>query len=69
MEFIEQLKELSELIRTDEDSIIDEITSDRLLFKEAKASLSELIQQLIYLADNLNPIEENDEARIVDFRG
>lgn len=69
MEFIEQLKELSELIRTDEDSIIDEITSDRVLFKEARASLSELIQQLVYFVDNLDPVEENDEARIVDFRG
>lgn len=58
MEFIEQLKELSELIRTDEDSIIDEITSDRVLFKEARASLSELIQQLVYFVDNLDPIDD-----------
>lgn len=58
MEFIEQLKELSELIRIDEESIIDEITSDRLLFKEAQKSLSELIQQLVCLIDNLDPIDD-----------
>lgn len=59
MEFIEQLKELSELIRTEEESIIDDITSDRLLFKEAKESLSKLIQQLVCIADNLDPAEDD----------
>lgn len=68
MDLLDKIKELSELMRIEEYHLIKEIKQDKLLFTEAKKSLSDLIQQSIDFLDSLDPVEGNNEVTVLDTR-
>jgi len=69
MDLLDKIEELSELIRIEEYHLIKEIKSDKILFKEAKKNLSDLVQQAIDFLDKIDPDDEIYEPKTLDFRG